>query len=139
MIGIVLIGHAHIAREMIAAVEHVLGEQPLLKALDAPDSDQPDLLRRQLIDLIRQCDAGNGVLLLADMFGGTPCNVAMSCLNEFNVEIISGFNLPTLIKAVSLRRQQVQLSDLAAEVVVSGQQYICRASDFMQRDGQRHG
>ncbi len=131
MIGIVLIGHAHIASEMILAVEHVLGEQPLLKALDAPDSDQPEQLRDELVSLIRQCDTGHGVLLMADMFGGTPCNVAMSCLNECHVEILSGFNLPALIKAVSLRRTMHSLPELAAKVVLSGQQYICRASDFI--------
>jgi len=148
MIGIVLIGHTHIASEMLAAVEHVLGEQPVLKALDAPDSDRPDELRQQLTQLIRQCDTGDGVLLMADMFGGTPCNVAMSCLGEFRVEVISGFNLPALIKAVSLRRKTSALPELAREVVVSAQQYICRASDFIAdepdrsapaQDGQHHG
>ncbi|MCF7822304.1 MAG: PTS sugar transporter subunit IIA [Mariprofundaceae bacterium] len=131
MIGIVLIAHARIASEMLAAAEHVLGKQSLIMSLNVEDSDRPDQLHEQLQQMLQQTNTGDGVLIFADMFGGTPCNVALSLVSEGNVEMISGFNLPSLIKAISLRRQPVSLHELAREVASSGQQYICLASDYM--------
>lgn len=131
MIGIVLIAHAHIAGEMLAAAEHVLGKQSLIAVLDVEDSDKPELVKAQLSTLIRQTDTGDGVFILADMFGGTPCNVALSCVEQTTVEIMSGFNLPALIKALSLRQQTRDMQALAREVMSSGQQYMCLASDYM--------
>ncbi|MDT8375381.1 MAG: PTS sugar transporter subunit IIA [Mariprofundaceae bacterium] len=133
MIGIVLIAHARIASEMLAAAEHVLGKQSLIMSLNVEDSGRPEQLHEQLLQMIRQINTGDGVLVFADMFGGTPCNVALSVINEGSVEMISGFNLPSLIKAISLRQQPVSLHELAREVVESGQQYICLASDYMLR------
>lgn len=133
MIGIVLIAHANIAGEMLAAAEHVLGKQSLIATLNVEDSDKPDLLHDQLTALIRQSDTGDGVFILADMFGGTPCNVALSCIEQTNIEILSGFNLPALIKALSLRQQSNNIQELAREIVTSGQQYMCLASDYMAR------
>jgi len=131
MIGIVLIAHTRIASEMLAAAEHVLGKQSLIMSLNVEDSDQPDQLHEQLLQILRQTDTGDGVLILADMFGGTPCNVALSVVGEGNVEVLSGFNLPSLIKAISLRQQPGSLHELASEVLSSGQQYIRLASDYM--------
>jgi len=131
MIGIVLIAHARIASEMLTAAEHVLGKQSLIMPLNVEDSDRPDQLHEELLQMVRQTNTGDGVLIFADMFGGTPCNVALSVINEGNIEVISGFNLPSLIKAISLRQQPGSLHDLAREVTSSGQQYICLASDYM--------
>jgi len=131
MIGIVLIAHARIASEMLAAAEHVLGKQSLIMPLNVEDSDQPDQLHDELLKILRQTDTGDGVLIFADMFGGTPCNVALSVVEKGSVEVLSGFNLPSLIKALSLRQESVNLHDLAREVAASGQQYICLASDYM--------
>jgi len=135
MIGIVLIGHAHIASEMKLAVEHVLGEQPLMAALDVFESSDPSVLQDKIAHLVKQCDAGYGTLIFADMFGGTPCNIALTCLQVGACEVISGFNLPALIKAASDRKvcqdKAISLTMLAHDVVSSGQQYMCLASDFM--------
>ena len=128
MIGIVLIGHNHIPSEMIAAVKHVVGEQPLMKALDVTADCNPEDISRELLSLIHSCDVGHGVLLLADMFGGTPCNIAMGCFEPGRVEVISGFNLPLLIKAASLRSSESKLVELAAQVLESGRKYMCQAS-----------
>ncbi len=136
MIGVVLIAHAHIAAEMLAAAEHVLGKQSLVATLNVEDSDKPDLLHDQLCQLIRQTDTGDGVFILTDMFGGTPCNVALSCIEQVNIEILSGFNLPSLIKALSLRQQTRDIRELARDVVASGQQYMCLASDYMMQHGE---
>lgn len=135
MIGIVLIGHARIASEMKLAVEHVLGEQPLMAAIDVFEPSDTGALQEKLAHLVKQCSAGYGTLIFADMFGGTPCNVALTCLKEGECEVISGFNLPTLIKATSDRmmcqKNHISLNMLAHDVVASGQQYMCLASDFM--------
>jgi len=124
MIGIVLIGHERIASEMLSAMEHVVGKHPLIETLDVYDNVPPDELTRLLKAKIRACDIGQGVLLLADMFGGTPCNIAMGCLCGGHVEVVSGFNLPLLIKAAGLRNQQSDLEQLAGQVVESGRMYM---------------
>ncbi len=128
MIGIVLIGHNRIASEMQAAVEHVVGEQPLMKAVDVGGDTEPEEVVAGLQAVIRACDVGHGVLLLADMFGGTPCNIAMGCFEAGRVEVISGFNLPLLIKAATLRGEERDLLRLAERVLQSGRQYMCLAS-----------
>ncbi len=130
MIGIVLIGHSRIASEMLIALLHVVGEQPLIASVDATDDSSPEELAVVLKQTIKACDVGQGVLLLADMFGGTPCNVAMGCLQAGSVEVISGFNLPLLIKATTLRHREKQLSVLAKQVVKAGRQYIQRAPNL---------
>ncbi len=131
MIGIVLIGHSRIASEMLIALQHVVGEQPLIASVDATDDSSPETLTALLKQQIKICDVGKGVLLLADMFGGTPCNVAMGCLQAGRVEVISGFNLPLLIKATTLRHREQDLSVLARQVVKSGRQYIQQAPDLV--------
>jgi len=124
VIGIVLIGHAHIASEMLKSLEFVVGEQVLMDALDVSHDSGPEALTDRLKAKIRGCDIGQGVLLLADMFGGTPCNIAMGCLQQGHTEVVSGFNLPLLIKAATLRHELNNLSELANQVVLAGRQYI---------------
>jgi len=139
MIGIVLIAHNHIAGEMLAAAEHVLGKQSLISTLDVGASDRPDLVQDELAGLIRQNDTGDGVFILADMFGGTPCNIAISCASPGRVEVLSGFNLPSLIKSLSLRQQTRDVLALAKDVVAAGQQYMCLASEYMLRQNDSGG
>lgn len=131
MIGMILIAHNRIAGEMLAAAEHVLGKQPLISILDVEDSDRPEQLQVELASLIRQNDTGDGVFILADMFGGTPCNIAIGYAEQGKVEVLSGFNLPSLIKALSLRKEISDVAVLAREVVAAGQQYMCLASEYM--------
>lgn len=135
MIGIVLIAHARIAAEMLEAAEHVLGKQPLIATLNVENSDRPDQLQGELVKLIRQTDTGDGVFILADMFGGTPCNVALSCAEPSKVEVLSGFNLPALIKALTMRQENPDIKTLAHDVAIAGQQYICLASDYLNQHG----
>jgi len=142
MIGMVLIGHERIASEMLAAMEHVVGKQPLIETLDVHEGTNPDQLVEVLQAKIRACDLGDGVLLLADMFGGTPCNIAMGCLQRGSVEVVSGFNLPLLIKAATLREKLMDLSSLAERVVDSGRLYMrvaphLKAADFDKAVGDR--
>ncbi len=136
MIGIVIIAHAKMASEAKKAVEHVLSEQPLLVAVDIENSDDVDSAMAAISQAIRQCDTGSGVLVFADMFGGTPCNLAQSSARDCHCEVISGFNLPALIKATSERKSTTDLHALATATVAGGRQYMCVTSDFMQ-GGQR--
>jgi len=132
MIGIILVGHAHIAQEMKRAVEHILGSQAYMETLDVLSSDAPQALQDKLEEMVCRCNRGAGVLVFADMFGGTPCNIALTCLQRGECEVISGFNLPALVKAASKRMDaDVDLTTLAKDVVKAGQQYVCLASDFM--------
>jgi len=131
MIGIVLIGHARIASEMKRALEFVVGEQALMEAVDATEDMAPESLAVQLQQKIQRCDIGRGVLVLADMFGGTPCNVAMGSLAPGRIEVVSGFNLPLLIKAASMRSEAASVSELANHVVRAGRQYIQVAPNIM--------
>jgi PTS system mannose-specific IIA component len=132
MIGIVLIGHEHIASEMLAALEHVLGRQSLIQAIDVPRDHPPEMLRQHLDEAIRSCNAGAGVLVLADMFGGTPCNAALAMLRPGEVEVVSGMNMPALIKAATLRQQAIAVTELAARVAEAGRRYICVATALME-------
>jgi len=124
MIGIVLIGHARIAGEMLEALQYVIGEQPLMEALDVTSDCSIESLSDRLVAKIQRCDVGQGVLVLADMFGGTPCNVAMGCLQAGHIDVVSGFNLPLLIKAATLRHHVSGVQELAQQVVRAGRQYI---------------
>jgi len=132
MIGIVLVGHARIAQEMKYAIEHILGPQAYMETLDVLNSEEPNVLQKKLGDMIHRCNRGSGTLVFADMFGGTPCNIALSFLKRGECEVISGFNLPALVKASSKRMDEdANLTELASDVVKAGQQYICLTSDFM--------
>lgn len=131
MIGIVVIAHARLASEAKKTIEHVLGEQPFLMAIDVENSDDIDDSLECMKTAIAYCDTGDGVLIFADMFGGTPCNIAQSSVITDQCELISGFNIPSLIKAVSERKSDNNLKSLAQDAVTTGKQYMCITSDFM--------
>jgi len=131
MIGVVLIGHERIASEMMAAVQHVVGAQPLLQAIDVMPDRDVEVLRNQLDAAIAQCDVGDGVLILADMFGGTPCNVAIASVKPGHVELISGINLPLAIKAAHLRQSIRGIDELTEKLLEAGRKYMCHATGLM--------
>ncbi len=141
MIGMVLVAHEHVAEAMLAAVEHVLGPQALAAAMSVgADADiEADLSRNEerLRELVRRCDAGDGVLVFADMFGGTPCNLALSMLEKGKVEVISGFNLPMLVKAATLRQNLTDLNLLARQVRDAGRYHMHIASELMEEGSSR--
>lgn len=143
MIGIVIVAHEHIGEAMLAALDHVMGPQSLTASLgigvDADMDSDMDALRERLGQLIKRCDSGDGVLLFADMFGGTPCNLALSCMPHHHVEVVSGFNLPMLVKAASLRQNLRDLQLLAHKARESGRQHMHIASELMQEKAGKHG
>ena len=112
MIGIVIVTHGRLAEEFINATEHVVGPQKNIRAVCIAPTDK-DERRQDILDAVAAVDAGKGVIILTDMFGGTPSNLAISILSEGKVEVIAGVNLPMLIKLASVRDKL----DLAAAVV----------------------
>jgi len=143
MIGMVVVAHEHIGEAMLAALDHVMGPQSLTASLgigvDADIDADMNELRQRLGRLIKRCDSGDGVLLFADMFGGTPCNLALACMQEYRVEVVSGFNLPMLVKAASLRPTITDLPMLARKARESGRQHMHIASELLDEKDDGHG
>ncbi|MEM8798553.1 MAG: PTS sugar transporter subunit IIA [Pseudomonadota bacterium] len=130
MIGLVLVTHGRLAEEFIAATEHVVGVQDAMRAVCiGPDDD----MERRREDIAQAVDAvaGNaGVIILTDMFGGTPSNLAISLMDKNKVEVLAGINLPMLIKLISVRADH-SLEDAVSEAQASGRKYINVASHVL--------
>jgi len=128
MIGVVIVTHGQLAQAFIAAAEHVLGPQPHMRAIAiGPDDDIP-ARRADILAAARAVDDGQGVIILTDLFGGTPSNQALSVLSEIRCDVIAGVNLPMLIKLGELRGP-VTLAEAAAAAADAGRRYIRVASE----------
>lgn len=103
MIGMLVLSHGHLAEEFVLTLEHVLGAQTAIKAVGIEPNDDIEEKRYQLIREIKEIDQGKGVVVFTDMFGGTPSNLALSLMQDKNIEIIAGVNLPMLVKFASVR------------------------------------
>ena len=134
MIGIVLVTHGRLAEELVAAMEHVVGPQDAVGAICIGPDDDMEERRAQILESISKVDSGTGVILLTDMFGGTPSNLAISVIEKANVEVIAGVNLPMLIKLASVRGTD-DLKDAADQAQDAGRKYINIASDLLSQDG----
>lgn len=103
LIGLVIVTHGRLADEFRDAVEHVVGEQSALETVCIGAEDDIEIRRRDIVDAVERCDDGSGVIVLTDMFGGTPSNLAISLMGRPKLEVIAGVNLPMLIKLASAR------------------------------------
>jgi PTS system mannose-specific IIA component len=130
MIGMVLVTHGHLAEEFIAALEHVVGHQEQVSAVCIGPDDDMEQRRRDILDSVGAVDDGSGVVVLTDMFGGTPSNLAISIMDKAKVEVIAGVNLPMLIKLSSVRRQEPLAMSVAA-ARDAGRKYINIASALL--------
>lgn len=130
MIGLVLVTHGRLAAEFVAAMEHVVGTQPQCMAVCIEAQDDMEEKRAEIAAAAAAVDTGAGVILLTDMFGGTPSNLAISLLGRPNLEVIAGINLPMLIKLASVRKAKTvgEAVDLAQE---AGRKYISVASRLL--------
>ncbi len=133
MIGMVLVTHGRLAEELIAALEHVVGPQPNVTAVCIGPDDDMEQRRREILERAAKADEGAGVVLLTDMFGGTPSNLAISVMDKANVEVIAGVNLPMLIKLASVRKTE-KLSDAVQSAQDAGRKYINIASQLLSQD-----
>ncbi len=127
MIGIIVITHGRLAEELVAATEHVVGPQTGVRAISIGADDDIERRRQDLLDAVAQVETGGGVIMLTDMFGGTPSNLAISIMEMARVEVVSGVNLPMLIKLASVRAE-TSLEEAATAAQDAGRKYISVAS-----------
>jgi mannose PTS system EIIA component len=127
MIGLVLVTHGRLAVEFRAALEHVVGEQKQIETVTIGPDDDVEQRRRDIIDAVARADAGDGVVILTDMFGGTPSNLSISVMNRPNVEVVAGINLPMLVKLAKVRAD-CSLDKSVAAAQEAGKKYITVAS-----------
>jgi mannose PTS system EIIA component len=127
MIGMVLVTHGSLAVEFRAALEHVVGPQKQLATITIGPDDDMEKRRREIMEAVSSVESGQGVILLTDMFGGTPSNLAISVMNGAKVEVLAGVNLPMLIKLASVR-DHCNLEAAAAQAQDAGRKYIQIAS-----------
>lgn len=130
MIGLVLVTHGQLATEFIHAVEHVVGKQEQLEAICIGPDDKMDARRADIAAAAARVNSGVGVIILTDMFGGTPSNLAISLLEEGKIEVVAGLNLPMLVKLVRVRRDY-NLHKAAAAAQDAGRKYINIASQVL--------
>ena len=135
MIGLVLVTHGRLAEEFVAATEHVVGQQPNTCAVCIGADDDMEVRRKDILSAISEVDDGHGVILLTDMFGGTPSNLAISVMDQAKVEVVAGMNLPMLIKLASVRGEN-NLSEAVALAQQAGRKYINVASSLLEGEKQ---
>ena len=123
MIGIVIITHGNLATEFLSAVQHIVGPQSHIKTVCIGPQDDVDQRRAEISAAIKAVELGKGVVLVTDMFGGTPCNLALAHLKKGKVEVLAGANLPSLIKLIGLRID-VPLEKAVDEAIKSGRKYM---------------
>lgn len=127
MIGLVIVTHGGLAAEFRSALEHVVGRQTQLETICIGPEDDMAQRRLEILDAIRHVETGQGVIVLTDMFGGTPSNLAISAMDEANVEVIAGINLPILVKLASIRGE-VPIGEAVGRARDAGRKYIKVAS-----------
>lgn len=131
MIGLILVTHGRLASEFLVALEHVVGPQQQIETICIGPHDDMETRRKEIASAIKATDTGEGVIILTDLFGGTPSNLAISLLDAGRVEVIAGVNLPMLIRLDSARKHM----DVKAAVAAArdaGRKYISVASEVLE-------
>ena len=127
MIGIIVVTHGNLAREFVAALEHVVGPQQQIAAISIFPNDDMEERRNAILEAAKAANSGDGVIILTDMFGGTPSNLSISVMNQPMVEVLAGINLPMLVKLAKVRGE-CPLADAVAQAQEAGRKYITVAS-----------
>ena len=130
MIGLVLVTHGNLALEFISAMQHVVGKQEQVEAVCIGPEDDMEMRREEILKKSGEVNSGSGTIVLTDMFGGTPSNLAISIMDRAPVEIIAGINLPMLIKLASLRKDK-SLKEAVEGAQEAGKKYINIASQLL--------
>ena len=130
MIGMVLVTHGQLATEFRSALEHVVGKQDQFETVTIGPEDDMEIRRQDIVSAVGRVNSGAGVVVLTDMFGGTPSNLALSCMNGNSVEVVAGINLPMLIKLASVRDEE-GLTDAVLHAQEAGRKYINVASHVL--------
>jgi PTS system mannose-specific IIA component len=130
MIGMVLVTHGHLATEFRAALEHVVGPQKQIETISIGPEDDMEQRRKDIIAAVHHVDTGGGVVVLTDMFGGTPSNLAISVMDGSKIDVVAGINLPMLIKLASVR-DEASLEQAVIQAQDAGRKYISVASRIL--------
>ncbi|WP_374280089.1 PTS sugar transporter subunit IIA [Novosphingobium sp.] len=133
MIGLILVTHGKLAEEFVNAMQHVVGRQDGVATVCIGPNDDAELRRREIADAVKAVDTGSGVIILTDLFGGTPSNLAISLMQAGKVEVIAGINLPMLIR-LAKARGCMELKQAVAAARDAGRNYITIASEFLGQD-----
>ncbi len=133
MIGLVIVTHGGLAVEFRSALEHVVGRQTQLETIAIGPDDDMEQRRLDILNAVRTVDSGQGVIILTDMFGGTPSNLAISTMDRKGIEVIAGVNLPMLIKLASVRQTE-PLREAVVAAQEAGRKYINVASQLLNGD-----
>jgi PTS system mannose-specific IIA component len=130
MIGMVLVTHGALAKEFRSALEHVVGPQEHCETVCIGPDDDMEVRRQDIVEAVQKADGGGGVVILTDMFGGTPSNLAISVMQDREVEVIAGVNLPMLVKLARVRGEQ-DMRTAVREAQDAGRKYINVANDVL--------
>ena len=133
MIGLILVTHGKLAEEFVAAMSHVVGQQEAIAAISIGPEDNMERRRADIGAAVKQVDSGAGVIILTDLFGGTPSNLAISLMKKGKVEVIAGINLPMLIR-LAKARSCMPLEQAVVAARDAGRSYITIASEFLGQD-----
>lgn len=133
MIGMILVTHGKLAEEFVHAMQHVVGRQEAVATVCIGPNDDMERRRKEISDAIKKVDSGTGVIILTDLFGGTPSNLAISLMKAGHVEVIAGINLPMLIR-LAKARNSMDVREAARAARDAGRNYITIASEFLGQD-----
>ncbi len=134
MFGVVLITHGNLGEEFLNAVQHILGNQKQIRSIPIYSDDDVEKCRRELLEYSKDVDSGDGVVILSDMFGGTPSNLAISVMEHGNFEVMAGINLPILVKLLTIR-EKTPLQQAVLEAKETGKKHIHVASSLLKNHG----
>ena len=136
MVGIVIATHGNLAEQLLTTATAIVGDAKQVDTLSITANEDVDNIRKNLSDAIQKVDTGDGVLILTDMFGGTPSNISLSFLNEKKVEVLTGVNLPMLVKLISMTERD-DLYALSKQIEIYGKNNIYLASEILKNRTQK--
>lgn len=140
MVGLVIATHGHLGDEMVHTAEQIVGKLPAVATCSIEPGAAPEQIREQMKAAVRRVDSGEGVIVLADLFGGTPCNQSLMLCNQCKLEVVTGVNLPMLLKANSLRADDsMPLTEMALALTTWGQKNITCPSAMLREGATARG
>ncbi len=132
MVGLVVASHGHLAEELVSTARQIVGELTDIATCSVDPGASPDDIKRHIKEAVKAVDQGEGVIVFADLVGGSPCTQSLSLCQQARMEVITGVNLPMLLKANTLRRTAQSLSELAHQLTQYGQRNITCATDAVR-------
>ena len=137
MVGLVVAAHGRLAEELVSTAEQIVGKLPAVATCNIEPGTPVEELRAKMKQAVTRVDEGEGVIILADLFGGTPCKESLMMCQRMNLEVLAGVNLPMLLKANSLRSEQMSLPEMANQLASHGQRNITCASALLREAQQQ--